>query len=111
MTSDVLRIIKDTYNDILKNRIEEANELYEEIWEEVLEYFADDPTPDNIIEVDVFAHTSEDNNEVNDLLFMMLKQDGFKHNEDGKFTLPASVIICLANQQEEGQQLKLKNHK
>ena len=110
MTQEVLKIIKDTYTEILSERITEANELYEGIWEEVLEYFADDPTPNNIIEVDVFAYTSEDNNEVNDLLFMMLKQDGFKHNEDGKFTLPASVIICLANQQEEGQQLKLKNN-
>ena len=110
MTKDVLKMITDTYKDIISDRIEEANELYETIWEEVLDYYADDPTPDNIIEVDVFSHTSEDNNEVNDLLFMMLKQDGFKQNEDGKLTLPASVIICLANQQEEVQQLKLKNH-
>ena len=110
MTKDVLKKIKDTYENILSGRIEEANELYEEIWEEVLERYAEDPSSDSIIEIDAFSYTNEENNSVNELLFMMLKQDGFKENEYGMFSLPASVIICLANQQEEIQQLRLKNH-
>ena len=110
MTKDVLKMIKDTYKNILSERILKANELYENIWEDVLNYYSEDNSPENIIEIDISSYIDEDNKELNDLLFAMLRQDGFKEGEYDIFSIPASVITCLANQQKEIQQLRLKNH-